>query len=185
MSAPPVWATDLLAQVWTHYTDSTPPELCWRRSRRIGSSGRAWPRRRIVVTAGTDRNDARIVLLHEVAHCLVGPGHHHDGSFWVMAWLVFTRYHGPVPLARILAREAGYRTTSTDVAAYLGVPGAQSLRDNAPTGKWARRWYLASVAHSATRNGPSGPQTQPVASTSTWATTHAAGDVDNLPKIGS
>lgn len=41
----------------------------------------------IVVTAGTNEEQARLVVLHELAHWRT-PGHHHDRVFWRTAlWL--------------------------------------------------------------------------------------------------
>lgn len=43
--------------------------------------------RGIAVTLGTDHLEARVVVLHELAHWMT-PKHHHDRTFWTTAmWL--------------------------------------------------------------------------------------------------
>ena len=76
-----------------------------------GSSGRyygPWKGRiaRIHVTAGTDRADQKLVLLHELAHWLT-PKDHHSPRFWDKAWELYRRYRVPLRYARI--REGNYR----------------------------------------------------------------------------
>lgn len=134
---PPAWAAKLLADVWAAYAPNTPvPTLRWRRRAGFGSSGRSWPRmRHIVVTAGRDRHDARIVLLHEVAHCLRGLWPHgsragHDDLYWVLAWLLYSRFRGPVRMQEVVLREDSYRSTSTAVAASLGIRYAMGMRSD-------------------------------------------------------
>ena len=70
------------------------------------SSGRAWQSGRIHVTAGTDRKDQKLVLLHELAHWLT-PKDHHSPRFWDKAWELYRRYRVPLRYARI--REGNYR----------------------------------------------------------------------------
>ena len=44
------------------------PTIRWRRGHIRHSSGRTFGKETIVVTAGTSRKDAKLVLLHEIAH---------------------------------------------------------------------------------------------------------------------
>ena len=122
MPAPPKWAQDLVLQVALDEGRDDVPDLTWHRARsRPGvlygdtiadlshtpqqSSGRA-SRNRIHVTAGTDRKDQKLVLLHELAHWLT-PGEHHSARFWDKAWELYRRYKVPLRYARV--REGSYR----------------------------------------------------------------------------
>ena len=60
----------------------------------------------IRVNAGTDRDDARLVLLHELAHC-AHPDESHTHAFWVTAMRLYKRYG--VDPAYALHREEKYR----------------------------------------------------------------------------
>lgn len=105
---PPRWAQNLLTRVWTDEgrgLEDRPP-LVWRWTSYQHTSGRACVRcGRILVSAGTDRADARLVLLHECAHVLTGQGH--TAAFWDKVWALYRRYK--VPLGYALEREGGYR----------------------------------------------------------------------------
>jgi len=75
---------------------------------RRGSSGYAAPTaNRVHVTAGTDRTDQKLVLLHELAHWLCDVGEHHGARFWDKAWQLYRRYRVPIRYAR--KREGNYR----------------------------------------------------------------------------
>ena len=134
MAAPPKWAQDLVLTVALDAGRDDVPELTWYRAGkrkvmysewgfptsrahkavktkvlppRRGSSGTAWPTLgRIHVTAGTDRKDQKLVLLHELAHWLT-PKDHHSPRFWDKAWELYRRYRVPLRYARI--REGNYR----------------------------------------------------------------------------
>lgn len=120
MSAPPQWASELVAQVCEYERRAFPPRLVWRRAhprhghpRQHGSSGRTdFDGNRIVVTAGSSTKDARLVLLHEMAHALSPIREHHGPLFWAKAWDLYERFG--VPLVYALVREAGYRKASID-----------------------------------------------------------------------
>src|SRR6266567_4783669 len=101
----PCWALDLVAAVCAE-AGSEPPHLAWRRTLRATSSGLARPDAgRISVTAGRDELDARLTLLHELAHWLQ-HGHaplaarmprrrrrvaHHDEAFYAIAFPLYLR----------------------------------------------------------------------------------------------
>lgn len=121
----PKWAADLLAQVVEDY--GIPIDMAWRRSRgsRL-SSGVAGSRGpgTLTVTGGRGRTDARLVLLHEIAHCLV-PEHGHDRAFYEQAWELFDRYAPNVPRKVILQSEGDYMVMALKVAEERGVRGAK------------------------------------------------------------
>ena len=85
-----------------------------------GSSGRTFKPYslfkpdRVHVTAGSDRKDQKLVLLHELAHWLLPAGEHHGADFWDKAWELYRRYKVPIRYAK--AREGNYRKGA--IAAY-------------------------------------------------------------------
>lgn len=145
----PKWASDLLAQVWAAEAGAkapaNPPTLNWRTRRQKQwwsgqrprySTGRA-NLFGITITAGTSRQDQRLVLLHEIAHGLrhaevlagnaAGRGAGgHDTRYWEIAWHLYRRYRGNVPLRSILLREQDYKVGALQVAATLNIPGARA-----------------------------------------------------------
>ncbi len=80
----------------------------------------------IKVWAGADERDARVVLLHELAHWITGDLH--TPRFWDCAWRLFKRYMRN-DLDYVLAREAEYRVGAIRAAARARVPGAQEMLD--------------------------------------------------------
>ena len=70
--ATPKWAQDLtiaaILYLQSKGIKAELPELTWRHGTANQSSGRAIGKSRIVVTAGKNRADAKLVLLHEIAH---------------------------------------------------------------------------------------------------------------------
>lgn len=106
---PPAWAVALVQK--TLKAETRPGSyrfvtLSWRRSNRdIYSSGRAWTHR-VHVTEGADLRDAAYVLLHELAHFLVGYGHHHDATFWRKCFSLAETYG---LLEKAFNRDCGYR----------------------------------------------------------------------------
>ncbi len=78
----------------------------------------------IKLWAGPDERDARVVLLHELAHWLTGDLH--TPRFWDCAWRLYRRYMRN-DLDYALAREAEYRVEAIKAAARAGVPGAQPM----------------------------------------------------------
>lgn len=125
MTKLPAWAEDLAAEVTAKYGGDKPPiAINWRRSRdNAKSTGRA-RFDRIVVTAGSERRDQRLVLLHELAHWIVGPECWHDATFWDMAWKLYREYN--VPSRYALDRESRYRAEAVNAALRAGVHGAKS-----------------------------------------------------------
>ena len=132
MAHPPQWAQDLVIRVALDEGCEILPELTWRRSRQaLLSSGRASPPNhaeikpsggrwlpqkgrykrllngRVVITAGKDRRDQKLVLLHELAHWLSAVYEHHGPTFWDKAWQLYRRYGVPILYAK--QREGTYR----------------------------------------------------------------------------
>jgi hypothetical protein len=131
MADVPAWARALVLEVCAE-ADAPTPRLAWRNRDRPTSSGVT--RRSagaISVVAGADSMDARLTLLHELAHWLApvsrrrrGRIAHHDGSFYAVAFELYRR-HG-VPDAFALAAESGRYASSLGHARRLGVPGAEA-----------------------------------------------------------
>lgn len=120
MAAAPQWAQNLLLRAllyWQeqHGGDVPLPELRWRRRRGLLSSGREYLQSRIIITAGTDRRDQKLVLLHETAHALAPMPEAHSATFWDIAWELYRWARLPLRYAR--EREALYRRGS--VVAYI------------------------------------------------------------------
>jgi len=115
----PKWAQDLVLRVALDEEKDDVPNLGWWRARKrktwaglrpahAMSSGRSWPtKNRIHVTAGTDRKDQKLVLLHELAHWLSPPTEHHGPTFWDTAWRLYRTYKVPLTYAKV--REGNYR----------------------------------------------------------------------------
>jgi hypothetical protein len=126
----PDWALALVAGACFE-AGVPPPRLRWRQRARPTSSGVT--RRAagtISVTAGSDPTDARLTLLHELAHWL-GPEprrrrrtSHHDERFYATAFGLY-RLHG-IPDAAALAGEAARYPSSLRHARALRIPGAEA-----------------------------------------------------------
>lgn len=86
------------------------------------SSGRTWNQTgRVVVTAGSDPLDARVVLIHELTHLAVGAGHGHDRAFWDRDIKLLARYLGPAELPYAISRESNYRKGARAAAHQGGI----------------------------------------------------------------
>jgi len=103
--AAPKWAQDLTIQVALNERAESLPDLRWRHRKKQHSSGITYPDH-ITITAGTDRKDQRLLLLHELVHWLL-PGEHHSDRFWDKAFELYRRYGVPMLYAR--KREMQYR----------------------------------------------------------------------------
>src|SRR5215213_8845344 len=87
---PPAWATALMHQVASDHARDDIPTLCWswwRTRVPTSSSGlsqrHTWLRRFVItVRAGKSEADQRQVLLHELAHWLVGNDEKHSAVFY-------------------------------------------------------------------------------------------------------
>jgi len=111
VTTPPAWAQDLTlkALLWWERQGKTAPlfDLRWRHCNRPRSSGTAriiaphW----IVVRAGKSRLDAKLCLLHEIAHQLTNDGH--TPEFWDVAWQLYR--WAKLPMRYCIEREQYYR----------------------------------------------------------------------------
>jgi hypothetical protein len=126
----PAWAIRIVDEV-CGTAGVRPPLLRWRRGARTSSTGLARVTEgTITVTAGSDRLDQRLTLLHELAHWL-GPRTrrrrgrvvHHDAAFFEIAFGLYRRYR--VPIAAALEREAGRHPSALTHARALGIRGAE------------------------------------------------------------
>ena len=73
----------------------------------MSSGATYYDRSGISIMAGTDARQLRMVLLHEVAHHLVGPYRQHDEVFWRCCWELYQK-HG-VDLRTAWHAETAYR----------------------------------------------------------------------------
>jgi hypothetical protein len=114
LGKPPAWATSLTMQVAAAYGRTDLPTLVWRRWRTnippsssgVCQSPSLLRRSVITVRAGRSEEDQKHVLLHELAHWLVGTAAKHSAVFYVQAMKQFTEYGD---LDRSLARELRYK----------------------------------------------------------------------------
>ena len=116
----PQWAQELTLnalEYWESKGNQIPLfDIRWRHGTYIRSSGTAhtitewhgqtYPRY-IVITAGKDRTDAKLVLLHEIAHQLTPDRESHGSTFWGIAWELYR--HFKLPIRYCLKRERNYR----------------------------------------------------------------------------
>ncbi len=126
----PAWASDLIAAVCAAAGVEPPPIVRWRRRSGAHASGITRPTLGILaVSAGSDELDARLTLLHELAHWIAPRPRrvrrraaHHDRAFYVRAFPLY-RACG-IPDAEALAREGSRYPSSLRHAVALEVPGA-------------------------------------------------------------
>jgi hypothetical protein len=126
----PAWASELIDAVCSEAGVEPPAVVRWRRRRGPHSSGVTRPSVGMIsVSAGSDELDARLTLLHELAHWVAprarrvrGRMAHHDRAFYSRAFPLY-RAHG-IPDAEALAREGGRYPSSLHHAIALQVPGA-------------------------------------------------------------
>ena len=110
MKPAPKWAQDLTLKAllwWESQGNTIPnPTLTWRHGSHRLSSGRAWTDK-IVITAGKNRTDQKLVLLHEIAHTLLPMGNHHSTVFWDTAWALYR--WAKLPVRYCVNREKTYK----------------------------------------------------------------------------
>lgn len=120
---PPIWTAKLLGQAAIEmgsrgYT-VRPVVLSWFRTKRHSSSGTCF-KDHIHVSAGTDRTDQKMVLLHEFAHWL-HPEESHSPAYWDTCWYLYR--WAKLPIRHCLRRSANYRKES--VNAYKRMRGTK------------------------------------------------------------
>lgn len=107
---PPKWAQELALSALVYletkgYKVEVPP-IHWRHSKyNNSSSGICYQHKHITVTAGKDRRDAKLVLLHEIAHWVLPDKEHHGDNFWRLAFDLY-RTNG-LPVRVCINRESG------------------------------------------------------------------------------
>ncbi len=125
----PKWAQELTIRVALDEGQDTLPNLVWKHANRLPSSGH-WNNMTNTATirAGKDRKDAKLVLLHELAHWLAGhkEWRWHSACFWDKAFDLYHRYG--VPMAYAKKREEGYMKGAT--LAYRRLKGVRKGEDN-------------------------------------------------------
>lgn len=132
----PLWAIELTEQVCRDYNRTLPGELKWTTARRESSGGRTEYakgrngkklfkrtktgrlvtfRGSVAVSAGTSEKDAKLVLLHELAHwvCTRGKSEGHTVRFWKKAFELYKRYG--IDMEYAFSREKDYKQTAVSV----------------------------------------------------------------------
>lgn len=123
MPAPPAWAQTLTAKVLADRGQYHGVHMTWRRRTGEFSSGTTWSeRRRIAIRSGSSRKDAKLVVLHELAHIITG--HTHTPEFWDCAWELYRDYG--VNLVYAQKREFTYKAEAR--RAYKRIIGKRALR---------------------------------------------------------
>jgi hypothetical protein len=104
MAQTPEWAEQLAAETVKAYGLDM-PEIKWRQSEDSErTSGRVNRHKsELVITAGSDEQDQKMALLHELAHWVTTG--HHDTEFWVVAFDLYEQ-HGLSQYA--IGREGDY-----------------------------------------------------------------------------
>jgi hypothetical protein len=155
---PPAWAVRLVSET-CEARGIKAPTLTWRKGSGLSSSGRYYATEdRITITAGSDRQDQRLVLLHEIAHHLT-PKAHHGEAFWRVAWALF-REHRLTRYA--LTRKTPYKAAAGRVAIAMRIPGARAAAKSATATRQRRtqpRGVCPMPADEAAAQGYSTPHT--------------------------
>jgi predicted SprT family Zn-dependent metalloprotease len=119
---PPAWAQQLLEQVAATHAIGV-PRLSWKEAE--GSSGRYYRRGegRINIVAGSDDEETRMVVLHEMAHHLahvLGRAEKgHGEAFYFICWALYLAYEVPLDLA--VAREFQYKASAERTLLKMGI----------------------------------------------------------------
>ena len=71
-------------------TPTKSPEIKWRKSSyHWSSSGTCYNGDHITITAGKERKDQKLTLLHELAHWALPNNEHHGNNFWKLAFELY------------------------------------------------------------------------------------------------
>ncbi len=104
----PKWAQELTINTIIHLQSkgykSELPELKWRHGKHRSSSGICCQHDHITITAGHDRKDSKLVLLHELAHWVLPDNEHHGDNFWRLAFDLY-KFNG-LPVRYCINRES-------------------------------------------------------------------------------
>ena len=90
----PNWAQDLTLNTLLYLEskgyDTKIPEIKWRKSSyHWSSSGTCYNGDHITITAGKERKDQKLTLLHELAHWALPNNEHHGNNFWKLAFELY------------------------------------------------------------------------------------------------
>ncbi|KKN18478.1 hypothetical protein LCGC14_0955360 [marine sediment metagenome] len=139
----PQWATELAREV-TDAEGTRMPTIDWREDGSMYTGGRTWTfRGRILINAGTDLADQKLVLLHELAHAVLPPHVNHSARFWATAFRLY-REHG-LDLKDSWQRERSYKQQATRAAARAGLTEAQEIVDGWTNAARTRREARATI----------------------------------------
>jgi hypothetical protein len=90
----PNWAQDLTLKTLL-YLESKGyqieiPDIKWRHCpHNYGTSGICYQHNHITISAGKNRKEQRLVLLHEIAHWVLPDKEHHGDKFWTLAFELY------------------------------------------------------------------------------------------------
>jgi hypothetical protein len=109
----PNWTITLASQVCTDYSIDLP--ILEVKRKQFGYSGtQSWDGEKQKVTIRYSRStpmwEKKLVLLHELAHCMMDKGEHHSEAFWDRAFELYKRYG--LPLRKCRENERGYKRTA-------------------------------------------------------------------------
>ncbi len=105
----PEWAQNLILDALIFLKFSDLPDIRWRHSKRLDSSGLCYPDH-ISIMAGRDRVDLKLVILHELAHWVLPTRASHEGHtkrFWDLAWQLYRAFDLPIRYCK--KREGEFR----------------------------------------------------------------------------
>jgi len=111
----PQWAIDLIEQVCKENSRKLPLTLRWMNLNRKSSSGTFyWYTETITIRAGTDKEDVKHVILHELGHHLNAKSRKHRRKghtvrFWKIAMSLYEQYGD---MSYSVKREKNYRAFS-------------------------------------------------------------------------
>lgn len=125
----PGWAQMLIESVCASW-DVPQPVVRWSiNNSRFHTSGRAYSheftgqrntKAQLLIVQGTDHEDAKLVLLHELTHWVLPHGEHHGSYFWKTAFEMYTDYD--IRMDYAAEREGRYRKEAQRAAARLRHP---------------------------------------------------------------
>lgn len=105
------WAADLMGEAIAYRVSqghmTRVPKVVWRRCNRRESTGKAQPGKGVIyLNVGSDRTDAKLLLLHELAHIWAPPEEYHSAAFWDLAWELYR--WAKLPIRYVKMREGNY-----------------------------------------------------------------------------
>jgi len=123
----PIWATELIKGVLAAEKRTRRPVIEWKHSSHYSSgvchrssSAKArswhWHGKRCQTTDITIRlgkgtghdHPGRALLLHELSHWLIRPGHRHDMVFWRKTWGLYSHFLSATDFTRMMHSEFNY-----------------------------------------------------------------------------